>query len=161
MKILLDSSLVQNVILSYLQQVESVVDPRLLQLIGTAMVPPRWVLHSFEGPCRAAVAKRLNVDSLYSPYFHAQIPVFSSATLAKATHPVEWLTAAIREAARASLPVVWIVEEPAYLAGRGLLDGLLQVLREPSTQFVVCLRKSDETFGPQFDEIPGVSTMRG
>ncbi len=131
-KIVLRSGSLRNPIHGLLEQVESAVNSQRLQLIGTATVPLRWVPHSCDGACRATVANRLNIDSLHSPNFPAKIPVFSSATLATATHPAEWLPLAIREADRALSPVAWTVEEPAYLAGRGLLDGLLQVLAEPA-----------------------------
>ena len=73
---------------------------------------------------------------------------------------MEWFAAAIHEAAREVSAVVWIVKEPAYLAERGILEVFLQVLRVPSTQFVVCLRETDAQFAASFSEIPGVTAMR-
>jgi hypothetical protein len=159
-KIALRSGLTRAPVLSFLEQAESAVDLQLFQLISTATLPPRWLVHNGGGSCRATIAKRLRIDSLDSPYFQSQLPVFSSATLARATHPMEWLTAAIRETARATSPVVWIVQEPAYLAEHGLLDVVMQVLRVASTQFVVCLRERDAVFDSRFAEIPGVTVMR-
>jgi hypothetical protein len=72
---------------------------------------------------------------------------------------MEWLAAAIRETACATSPVVWIVQEPAYLTERGLLDVVSQVLRVQSTQFVVCLEEADTAFVARFAEIPAVSTI--
>jgi hypothetical protein len=53
-----------------------------------------------------------------------------------------------------------IVNEPAYLAERGILDVVLQVLRIPSTQFVACLREADAFVATTFAELPGVTAMR-
>ena len=86
--------------------------------------------------------------------------MLSSSTLSQATQPTEWIAAAIREAARETAPVVWIVTEPAYLAAREVLAVVLQVLRVPSAQFVVCLREADAPLAASFTEIPGVTAMR-
>jgi hypothetical protein len=156
----LGPGLTRGPVLSLLEQEESAIDPGLLDLFRNAPLPPRWILNGYAGSCRATVAKLLNVDALDSVYFQAQLPVFSATTLSKATKPMEWLAAAIREAARETSPVIWIVKEPAYLAERGILDVLLQVLRVPSTQFVVCLPEADAPVAASFAEIPGVTAMR-
>jgi len=152
--------LTRSPVLSLLEQEESVIDAGLLHLISSAPLPPRWILNGYSGSCRASIAKQLNVNSLDSVYFHAYLPVLSSTTFAKATKPMEWLAAAIREAARKASQVVWIVKEPAYLAERQILDVVLQVLRVPSTQFVVSLREVDAPFATSFAEIPGVTALR-
>lgn len=156
----LPPGLTRGPLLSLLEQVESKLNPELLQLMSTAPLPPRWILHAAEGSCRATVGRRLNLDSLDSPYFQALLPVFNSATLGKATYPMEWFTAAVRETARATWRVIWIVQEPAFLDKLGLLDAITQFLSVPATQFVVHLQKSDEAFALRFGEIPGSSVIR-
>ncbi|HZZ41771.1 MAG TPA: hypothetical protein VFE58_02440 [Tepidisphaeraceae bacterium] len=158
---LLQGGLTRAPILSLLEQDESAVDDRLLHLVRRDPLPPRWLLDGYGGSCRATVAKLLNVDALESNYFQAQLPVFSQTTLSKATKPMEWVAVAIREAAREMSPVVWIITEPAYLAERGILDVLLQLLRVPSTQFVICLGETDAPFAASFREISGVTAMGG
>jgi hypothetical protein len=165
-----DATVVQNVqrslrpgvrapVLYLLEQDESVVDAGLVHLIRNIPLPPRWILNGYSGSCRARTEKTPNADALDSIYFQAQLPVLSSRTLAKATKPMEWLAAAIEAAAREASPVVWIVEEPAYLAERGILEVVLQVLRVPSTQFVICLQAADAPFANSFTEIPGVTKL--
>jgi hypothetical protein len=145
--------------LNLLEQARSEVDAELLRLLSAAPLPPRWILNNFEGSCRASVATRLNIDALDSSYFQTRLPVVCAATLKRATHPTEWLTMTIREAARASSPIVWIVEDPAYLADRGVLNFLLSEFRLPHTHFVACLRPEDAAFASEIAEIPGASAM--
>lgn len=146
-------------LLTLLEEAESAVDPELWRLMVDAPLRPRWLVHGIDSPCQATIAKRLNTESLDSTYFRARLPVFSSATFGRATIPAEWLNAAIRETARATGAVVWIVQEPIYFAELGLLDGVVCFLRESYTKFVVCLPAGDDALASRFAEIPNVSMM--
>jgi hypothetical protein len=149
-------------LLQKLEKVDSTVDADLLRLFEASRLPPRWLLRGKHiGSCRATLAKRLETDSLASPFFRALLPVFGPATFGRATHPMEWLTAAIQETARSLIEVVWLVEDPLYLAKLGMLDLVLQVLSVPSVQFVVRAGEAERELLPRLTALPNVIAIGG
>lgn len=145
-----------SVIAKRLEPQETTVDQPLLRRLEDARLPVRWIIEKLSEAPVGTLRRRLNVESLESPYFRALFPVISPATIPASADMQVWIDVLINETSNAKTPIIWICTDLNWLAPTGVFERWREIFQRPDFEFVACV---EDLGSPRTKQVIGFSNV--